>query len=181
MDPVDAVAALFEERGRREYFGEVVSVSTHMLQTAALAARAGAPDALIVAALLHDVGHLLSTQSGDDRHEQTGAEWLSDWLPAEVTEPIRLHVAAKRYLCAADAEYVSGLSAASAQSLELQGGPMNGDELRQFETLLYAADAVAVRRWDDLAKDPTAATPPFDDFRPLLRRLRLAPDETPEN
>jgi gamma-butyrobetaine dioxygenase len=175
MQPLETIAELFEHAGAHSYFGEAVSVSTHMLQAAALADRAGAANALIGAALLHDVGHLLAVQNpGDDRHEETGAQWLAQWLPAEVTEPIRLHVMAKRYLCATDPGYREMLSAASLQSLELQGGPMRDEEVRAFVELTFAEDAVAVRRWDEAAKDPARRTPQFDHFRPLLRCLIAA-------
>jgi phosphonate degradation associated HDIG domain protein len=171
-DALETLASLFEHAGMREYFGESVSVSVHMLQAGALAEAAGAPDHLVAAALLHDVGHLRSVQDGsDDRHEETGAKWLAAWLPAEVTEPIRLHVAAKRYLCATEPGYLEMLSAASLQSLELQGGPMTSDEAGDFHASPYASDAVAVRRWDEAAKDPKAVTPDFNHFRPVLQRL----------
>ena len=168
---IDAIATLFEREGTREYFGEAVSVSAHMLQAGALAEAAGAPDHLIAAALLHDVGHLRSVASGATPHEEAGASWLAQWLPAEVTEAIRLHVAAKRYLCAVETEYVASLSSASLQSLATQGGPMSPLEREQFEGLPNAHAAVAVRRWDEAAKDPAAPTPAFEHFRPLLARL----------
>jgi len=173
-DLVDMLAALFADEGAREYFGETVSVSTHMLQAGALAEADGAPDALVGAALLHDVGHLrpATHQHGsDDRHEETGADWLAQWLPLEATAPVRLHVAAKRYLCATDPGYLDRLSAASVRTLGLQGGVMTAAEVRAFEQLPYAQDAVAVRRWDEAAKDPLGHTPEFEHFRPLLKRL----------
>jgi gamma-butyrobetaine dioxygenase len=175
---VERIAALFANEGTQEYFGEQVTQAAHMLQAAALAEAAGAPDNLVAAALLHDVGHFRGILSGhdlmagrDNRHEETGAAWLAQWLPPEVTEPVRLHVPAKRYLCAIDAEYMSKLSEASVYTLGVQGGPMPVDEARAFESLPYAQDAVAVRRWDEAAKDPAAPTPEFDHFRPLLERL----------
>lgn len=168
-EAIEALAQLFESEGMREYFGEAVSVSAHMLQAAALAESADAPDRLVAAALLHDVGHVLAPSGGP--HETTGADWLAQWMPAGVTQPIRLHVAAKRYLCARDPEYFATLSPASVQSLQVQGGPMTDAEAIAFETDLHAADALAVRRWDEAAKDPDAPTRDFDHFRPLLRRL----------
>jgi gamma-butyrobetaine dioxygenase len=173
MSPIDVIASLFDQEGQREYFGEAVSVSTHMLQAAALAELAGSPDALVAAALLHDIGHLrtLGSAAGDPRHEEVGAAWLAQWLPASVTEPVRLHVAAKRYLCAAEPGYLERLSPASVQSLAVQGGPMSGDEVRAFRQQRFIEDAVAVRRWDDAAKDPAAPTPQFEHFRPLLARF----------
>lgn len=170
---LEALAQLFASEGMREYFGEAVTVSQHMLQAGALAESAEAPDKLVAAALLHDVGHVLSGphQLPHVPHERLGADWLSRWLPDGVTEPIRLHVAAKRYLCARQPAYFAMLSAASVQSLEVQGGPMSEAEAAAFEASPYASAAIAVRRWDEAAKDPSAASPAFDHFRPLLGRL----------
>ena len=183
-DPIDEIAGLFSGDGMRNYFGEAVSVSVHMLQAAALAEADGAGDHLVAAALLHDIGHVRGVLSGhdlmsgapddrhgDDRHEETGATWLAQWFPGEVTEPVRLHVAAKRYLCAVDPEYRSRLSPASVSTLEVQGGPMTAEQAHTFASLASAEDAIAVRRWDEAAKDPAAATPDFDHFRPMLQRL----------
>ena len=177
-EPIDAIAALFAGEGMREYFGEPVSVGVHMLQTAALAESSGAPDHLVAAALLHDIGHVRGVQiahillSGTtDRHEEVGAGWLSAWFPAEVIEPVRLHEAARRYLCVVDENYLSSLSRESACTLRKQGGPMTTREARAFEQLPYAQAAIAVRRWDEAAKDPTARTPEFDHFRPVLERV----------
>jgi gamma-butyrobetaine dioxygenase len=177
-DPVERIAALFASDGMQDYLGEPVTQAAHMLQAAALAEAAGAPDHLVAAALLHDVGHFQGILSGhdlmagrDNRHEETGAAWLAQWLSREVTEPVRLHVPAKRYLCFVDPGYMSRLSAASLYTLGVQGGPMRASEVRTFEELSYAQDAVAVRRWDEAAKDPAALTPGFNHFRPLLERL----------
>jgi gamma-butyrobetaine dioxygenase len=176
--PIEIIAALFTNEGGQEYFGEAVTQSAHMLQAAALAEAADAPDNLVAAALLHDVGHFKGILSGhdliagrDNRHEETGAAWLAHWLPPAVTEPVRLHVPAKRYLCAVDPDYMRKLSAASVYTLNVQGGPMSADEARAFEKLAHAQDAVSVRRWDEAAKDPAAVTPEFDHFRPVLQRL----------
>jgi gamma-butyrobetaine dioxygenase len=172
-DPIDAIAELFEREGTPEYLGEAVSLSVHMLQAGILAELAGAPDHLVAAALLHDVGHLHAVASaGPAPHEDSGARWLAVWLPVDVTEPIRLHVAAKRYLCATQPDYLASLSQASVESLAVQGGVMNTSEARLFELLPYAHDAIALRRWDEAAKDPSAPTLPFDHFRPRLARLR---------
>ncbi len=182
--PVDAIAELFGSEGARDYLGEPVTVAEHLLQAGALAEAAGAPPAQVAAALLHDVGHLrggelsVSAPSGrdlmagtDNRHGHRGAAWLAQWFPPAVTEPVRLHVAAKRYLCAVEPSYFRLLSQASVYTLSVQGGPMTEAEAREFAAHPYAAAAVAVRRWDDRAKDPTARAPDFDDFRPLLTRL----------
>jgi len=175
--PIEQVAALFASQAGQAYFGEPVSVAVHMLQAGALAEAAAAPEPLVAAALLHDVGHARGAprehddHQTDQRHEETGATWLAQWFPPTVTEPVRLHVAAKRYLCATEPSYVAGLSPASVRSLTLQGGPMPPDEARAFEQSPYWQAALAVRRWDEAAKDPAAPTPTFDHFRPLLVRL----------
>ena len=176
--PVGVIAGLFASEGAAEYLGEPVTQAAHMLQAAALAERDGAPPALIAAALLHDVGHFHGAVTGhdlmhgtDNRHSHTGADWLAQWFGPEVTEPVRLHVAAKRYLCATEPGYAATLSPASVYTLGVQGGPMQGAELGEFTASPYAADAVRVRRWDDQAKDPQARAPEFSHYRPLLSGL----------
>ncbi|WP_405988810.1 TauD/TfdA family dioxygenase [Streptomyces sp. NBC_00986] len=175
---VDELAELFAGEGASAYLGEEVTMAQHMLQAAARAEEAGAPDALIAAALLHDLGHFHGPVSGeelmegtDNRHNHTGADRLAEWFGPEVTEPIRLHVAAKRYLCAVEPGYFGRLSEASVYTLEVQGGPMYPAEVAVYEANPYAADGVAVRRWDDEGKDPEAPTPDFAHFRPLLTAL----------
>jgi gamma-butyrobetaine dioxygenase len=177
-DAVQVIADAFASEGAQEYLGEPVTQAAHMLQTAALAERDRAGDALIAAALLHDVGHFTGIVSGhdpmrgaDDRHQESGAFWLAQWFGPQVTEPVRLHVAAKRYLCAVDADYVAALSQASVDALRVQGGPMQAAEIAAFDAEPYAQAALRLRRWDDAAKDPGALFPPFDHFRPLLRAL----------
>jgi phosphonate degradation associated HDIG domain protein len=177
-DVVDRLAKLFAEQGESEYLGEPVTQAEHMLQAAAYAEAAGASDPLIAAALLHDIGHFLGEISGhdlmsgtDNRHSHTGADWLAAWFPGTMTEPVRMHVAAKRYLCAVEPGYFDLLSEASVYTLSVQGGPMNDAEVTEFERGGYANDAVALRRWDEAAKDPNAHVPDFDHYRPLLERL----------
>jgi gamma-butyrobetaine dioxygenase len=177
-DPVGQIADLFASVGAAEYLGEPVTQAAHMLQAARLAEREEAGDALVAAALLHDVGHFTGTVSGqqlmagtDNRHSHAGADWLAQWFGPDVTEPVRMHVAAKRYLCAVEPGYADTLSPASVYTLGVQGGPMQGDELAEFAASPYAEDACRLRRWDDAAKDPEAAAPPFAHFRPLLTRL----------
>ncbi|HEX3791715.1 MAG TPA: TauD/TfdA family dioxygenase [Pseudonocardiaceae bacterium] len=172
------LADLFAGDGAADYLGEEVTLAVHMLQTGALAAAQGAPDHLVAAALLHDVGHLTGVISGqelmagrDNHHSDTGADWLAQWFPASVTQPVRLHVAAKRYLCAVDPDYVDELSPASVYTLGVQGGPMSATEIAAFEASPHHADAVAVRRWDDAAKDPAVPPPTFATFAPLLAEL----------
>jgi gamma-butyrobetaine dioxygenase len=176
--PVGIIEGLFASEGAADYLGEPVTQAEHMLQAAALAERDGAPPALIAAALLHDVGHFTGAVSGhelmrgtDNRHSDSGADWLAQWFGPEVTEPVRLHVAAKRYLCATEPGYANMLSPASVYTLGVQGGPMKGAELAEFAASPYAAAAVQVRRWDDQAKDPQAQAPDFGHFRPLLEDL----------
>ncbi len=168
--PINALRELFASAGAREYFGETVSLGAHMLQAGDLAQRAAARDPLVVAALLHDVGHLLDSR----HHEQAGAEWLAQWFPQAVTEPVRLHVSAKRYLCATEPGYFACLSPASVDSLGRQGGPMSAREVEEFRQQAYASEAVAVRRLDEQAKDPAAPTPVFESFYATLRRAMRA-------
>ncbi|HEX3490128.1 MAG TPA: HD domain-containing protein [Streptosporangiaceae bacterium] len=177
-DPVATIAGLFASEGAADYLGEPVTQAAHMLQTAALAERDAAPGALVAAALLHDVGHFTGTVTGrdlmrgtDNRHSDQGAGWLAQWFGPEVTEPVRLHVDAKRYLCATEPGYLERLSPASVYTLGVQGGPMRGAERAAFAARPHAADACRVRRWDDAAKDPAAGHPPLDHFLPLLRSL----------
>jgi len=139
--------------------GEAVSMAQHMEQSAACATADGADDELVVAALLHDIGHFLSDhpidaleQGRDNYHEEAGATYLQRYFPPSVTEPIRLHVAAKRYLCATDPDYLDQLSDASVDSLRVQGGPMNSDEIRQFEVSPHCRAAVKLRLYDDDGK-----------------------------
>jgi gamma-butyrobetaine dioxygenase len=166
---VEVIGELFAGPGARDHLGEPVPIGEHMRQAGALAEEAGAEDALVAAALLHDIGHLLG--EAEDRHGEAGARWLSQWFGGAVTEPVRLHVPAKRYLCAADADYLGLLSAESARTLSLQGGPMTPAEVAAFEGLPHARNAVAVRRWDDQAKDPAVVPPRFAHFAPLLEAL----------
>lgn len=157
-------------------YDESVSQTAHAVQTAMLAERDGASPALMVASLLHDLAHLLERDPADGaaqpdrdlRHEVVAARFLATWFGPEVTAPIRHHVAAKRYLCAIDPEYTRALSPASVHSLALQGGPMSPDEAGAFLSVDGAAEAVRLRRWDDLAKDPDLMAPAFADHRELL-------------
>jgi gamma-butyrobetaine dioxygenase len=167
---VETIGTLFAGPGARDHMGEPVPIGEHMLQAGALAEAAGARASLVAAALLHDVGHLLGA-TDEDRHGEAGARWLSRWFGDPVTEPVRLHVPAKRYLCAADAGYLGLLSAESVRTLALQGGPMSAGEVAAFDVLPHARDAVAVRRWDDQAKDPAVTAPRFAHFAPLLEAL----------
>jgi gamma-butyrobetaine dioxygenase len=176
--PLEVIAALFDGPGARDYFGEAVSVATHMLLAAGLAEAAAAPGPLIAAALLHDVGHFTGTVTGrdlmqgtDNNHSDQGANWLAQWFGPDVTEPVRLHVAAKRYLCATEPGYFARLSPASVYTLTVQGGPMQGEEIGEFEASPFALQACQVRRWDDEAKDPGARVAEFEHYVPVLAAL----------
>lgn len=171
---VESLADLLAGCAADMYGGEAVTQLAHALQAAELAARAGAADALVCAALLHDVGHLLAkTETGDDRHEQIGAGLLATLFDRAVTEPVRLHVMAKRYLCTVEPDYFATLSRESVRSLALQGGLLSGTEAASFAALPHAEDAVRLRRWDDLAKDPAARTRSLQSFLPLLQAHAL--------
>jgi predicted HD phosphohydrolase len=171
MTSVDEVLSLYDRWGGDRYDEEVAQLD-HALQTAALAAAAGAPDILIAAALLHDVGHLLELRGdASSPHETLGPAFLSTLLPEAVTAPIGSHVAAKRYLCAVEPSYVTGLSAGSVRSLRRQGGPMSAAEVAAFEASAGWGDAVALRRWDDAGKVRDAGVPGLPDYAPLLRSL----------
>lgn len=171
------IFGLFRDRGDSMYSGEPVSQTEHALQAAFLAENERAGSALIVAALLHDIGHLLSkhpedcAEAGiDDRHEQLGAQWLSARFEPEVVEPIRLHVPAKRYLCAVNPDYLEDLSNASLTSLKLQGGPFTAAEVKAFDALPHAQPALRLRAWDDAAKVADLKVPDLPHYRPHLEK-----------
>jgi phosphonate degradation associated HDIG domain protein len=178
LDTPEAILELLASRGGDSYFGEPVTVMEHCLQAAFFAREANSPRELIAAALLHDVGHLLhhadedvADHGIDTRHEELADRLLRAHLPPAVTEPIRLHVAAKRYLCFANAAYLQALSPSSLLSLGLQGGPMSANEAAAFLAGPFAREAVALRRWDDEAKIPELVVPSTDSYLPLLKAL----------
>jgi phosphonate degradation associated HDIG domain protein len=180
MTITDDILAIFNRRGAGAYFGEDVSMTEHALQAAYFAQAAGAPPALIVAALLHDIGHLvedvpddLADWTEDAHHEQIGGHWLAKRFRPEVSEPVRLHVPAKRYLLATDDKYFAKLSPASVVTLGLQGGPMSAQEVAKFNTERYGSDAVLVRQCDDRGKVAGLKTPGLADYRPLIEALAL--------
>lgn len=175
---VEFIADIFERRGAESYLGEAVTMSEHMLQGAVLAEEEGAPEDLVAAALLHDIGHYTSEfgamSLGDERdnyHEEAGAHVLEPFFPPVITECVRLHVPAKRYLCATDKGYYERLSEASKHTLMLQGGPMSAEEVKAFEAHPYYREAVKVRIWDDEGKKPGVVTPAFRHYVPLLERV----------
>ncbi|QDU89525.1 hypothetical protein Pla175_29170 [Pirellulimonas nuda] len=176
----EEIGALFESRGGSLYGGEGVTQLEHALQAADLAERQGASSELIAAALLHDIGHLLHDlpddapdRGVDDAHEYLGAAWLAARFPPAVLEPVRMHVASKRYLCAAEPGYWDSLSEPSKVSLTLQGGPMSADECSAFRAGPHCRACLAVRRWDDLAKVAGLETPPLTHFLEHVRRAAL--------
>lgn len=172
---LDTIAALLTERGNGHYGLSGVLQVQHALQAAWLAERDGRQPALIAAALLHDIGHLVhdlgedpAAQGVDDRHEEVGQAYLSQLFGPEVTEPVRLHVAAKRYLCGAEADYFGRLSPDSVRSLSLQGGPMSAGEMAAFLDNPHAQAAVQLRRYDEAAKVKGLETPPVAHFMPYV-------------
>ena len=174
----DELQRIYGQRGGAAYFGEAVTVTEHGLQAAHFARVAGAGEALIVAALLHDIGHLvewvpddINDWRTDAQHELIGSRWLARHFGPEVSEPVRLHVPAKRYLCATDRDYVGKLSAASVHTLELQGGPMRQTEIAAFEAEPFASDAIIIRRCDDQGKVAGLAVPGLEHYRSTIERL----------
>lgn len=160
------VLAPLEARGREAYLGEPLTVTEHSLQAALAAELDGAPPGLVVAALLHDVGWLLP--NGPRTHEARGAAFLRRLFGPAVTEPVRLHVTAKRYLCTIDPGYRAALAADSRRTLGRQGGLLDEDAREAFADDPYAGDALRLRRYDDAAKVPGAATPPLEHFATLV-------------
>ena len=177
----DEIFEILETKGGARYGGEDVSQLQHALQCATLAERAGASDPLVVAALFHDIGHLILDDEGaagrghDLVHEECGAEVLECLFGPEVAEPVRLHVEAKRYLCTANPRYAERLSEASMLSLQVQGGPMDAEAAARFAAGPHAKSATMLRSWDETAKDPEARTPPLGHFRAAALRLRRRP------
>lgn len=174
---VDEIIELYRRWGDHAY-DEEVTQTTHAVQCAHWAMDEDAPSHLVVAALLHDMGHLLEIEARqsadvvatiDLRHQHAGADALAGVFGHDVTNPIRWHVEAKRYLCATDPSYMGGLSVGSLASLALQGGPMTPTECAQFAALNESADAVRLRRWDDRGKDVDSPLFTVDDLARLLR------------
>ncbi len=175
---VDFIGNIFLRRGADSYLGEDVTMSEHMLQGAQLAEQSGASDEVVAAILLHDIGHYTSEFPEDslekginNYHDEAGAAVLQSWFPALVTDCVKYHVAAKRYLCAIDPDYFAKLSDASVHTLKLQGGPMSAEEVRDFEQLRHRKEIVQVRLWDDEGKVAGVETPDFAYYAPLLQRV----------
>jgi phosphonate degradation associated HDIG domain protein len=172
------IGSIFERRGDEEYLGEPVTMGEHMLQGATIAEQDGQPEEIIVAALLHDIGHFTSEfgtfmmdDTEDRHHEDAGAAVLERFFPKIVTDCCRYHVAAKRYLCATRPDYFNRLSEASIHSLNLQGGAMTAEEVAVFEQNPNLKDIVAVRYLDEAGKQAGMKTPDFWHFAPMVQNL----------
>jgi phosphonate degradation associated HDIG domain protein len=173
------ISAIYDGSGARPYGLYHINQRQHALQSAALAEAQGLSATMVMACLLHDIGHMAhdlgenpAAEGIDDQHEALGAAWAAARFGASVSEPVRLHVAAKRYLCATEPAYAAGLSKDSRISLALQGGPMSPAEQAAFLALPFAHDAIWLRRIDECAKDPAAVTPSLEDI--LARHLSAA-------
>jgi len=182
VDPVDEICVILSERGSAGYGEERVTQLAHALQCAQIAEASGTDPALITAALLHDIGHLVhhlgrgvAERGIDDHHEVRAGDWLDRYFGEDVTGPVRLHVDAKRYLTATDPKYFGLLSAASVRSLALQGGPFSLDLAKGFIALPHASAAVSLRRWDEAAKVPGKTTPGLEHFRRYMVASLRAP------
>ncbi len=175
---LDDIRSLFERHGKLAYSGEPVTQLEHALQSGTLAEEEGATDELVAAAFLHDLGHLLNRQGEtptkrgvDDLHQYFALPFLRPVLPEAVLEPIRLHVDAKRCLCAIDPTYFGLLSPDSVRSLELQGGIYSREEAHAFLQKPFAEDALRLRKWDDRAKKEGRATPDMEHFLRVVERV----------
>ena len=175
---IDYLEDVLLRRGEDSYLGESVTMSEHMLQAACQAEKAGESPEVMVAALLHDIGHYSAefpeaylTVGYDNRHEEAGAAILDPFFAEEIVAPVRWHVQAKRYLCATEPDYLDSLSPASKTTLQLQGGIFNDQEIRGFEANPFFQSIVRVRRYDDAAKVPGAKTPPVHHYLAMARKL----------
>jgi predicted HD phosphohydrolase len=177
---IEEILGAYETGGDLDY-GENISMREHMLQTACLAEQGGNEERIIVAALLHDYGHLVCDQpnnifaeGSDNFHETVGARALESWFDEGIVGAIRLHVDAKRYLCAANPKYLAKLSDASITTLGVQGGPMNREEMVGFREQVGYEMALTIRVYDDLGKEPRMLRPKLPHYVPMLRRCLSA-------
>jgi len=175
MSATDDLIEMLTSKGSAMYGNEAVTQLAHALQCAWLAEKSGETAATITACLFHDIGHMVleddaeAAEDGIDlRHEDVGADHLAKWFGPDVTQPVRLHVDAKRYLCATEPTYFSTLSPASVTSLEVQGGPFGTRAAEHFAAQPFVREAIRLRRWDDHAKDPRVETPTVAHFRPYI-------------
>jgi phosphonate degradation associated HDIG domain protein len=174
------IEKLFDQRGHEQYTGEPVTQLQHALQSGFLGEQAGASDELVTAAVLHDLGHMLhdlgetpSIHGVDDVHQYRVLPFLRGLFPDSVINAIQRHVDAKRYLCATRPEYHDSLSDDSKRSLKLQGGIFSEGEAAAFIAEDGAKDAVQLRLWDDLAKQPDLQTPGLSHYMQIARRCAL--------
>lgn len=174
---LDAIIHLYRTAGASRRRGSPVTHEQHALQCGSLAEAAGRPAALVAAALLHDLGHLLPDLEGADEevgHELRALPLLQAMFPSAVTEPIRLHVLARRFLCVADPHHWALLPPGAQAALAREGGPFSAEEAVAFARLPHALDAIDLRRWDDQSRSPTRITPGWSHFRFVLEQARLA-------
>ena len=181
-DILAEIAQRLDVNGQHRYGLSDINQIQHGLQAAWLAEQAGDPPSLIAASLMHDIGHMLhdlgespAEHGIDDRHEDIGHAFLVTHFGPEVTEPVRLHVAAKRYLCGKEADYFAKLSRDSVLSLSLQGGPMTAEEIADFEALPHWQAAIRLRRYDEGAKVKGLTTPPIAHFMPYVAQVLRSP------
>ena len=177
---INSIFEILSTKGHEQYGTEAVSQLEHALQCATLAKTSNATPELITASLLHDFGHLVhnlgedAAERGiDDRHEYRALGYLKTIFSDAVTEPIRMHVNAKRYLCAVNQYYWNSLSPVSKTSLKLQGGIFSEAEATEFINQPYAEDAVKLRIWDDLAKVEGLVTPKLNYFLPAIEKSMI--------
>jgi len=178
---VDTIVEIFDGLASQEYLGEPVTIADHMLQSATVAERNGLDKHVVIAALLHDIGHFTSehgtftmNDTMDRLHEDAGAQLIERFFPETVTDCVRHHVAAKRYLCAKRPHYFERLSEASIKSLELQGGPMSEAEMTAFEQQPHLEQIVQVRHMDDAGKVAGGDVLPLSHFLPTIREMVAA-------
>jgi phosphonate degradation associated HDIG domain protein len=171
---LDTIADWYRLRADGMYGGEAVTQLEHALQCATLAQKEDAHPELIAAAFLHDIGHLVEDMIDiNDPHERIAVNLLCNLFNDAVTEPIRMHVEAKRYLCAIDPLHWTTLSEMSKRSLIWQGGPFTAPEAMAFISQPHADEAVRLRQWDDAAKVSGAETPSLDAFLKIIWRVAL--------
>ena len=178
----DQVIELLRSSGGEQYFGEDVTKLQHAEQCAWHARQAGAGEELVLAALLHDIGHMLETADArrDERvgvinHDALGERWLLErGFSPRLASLVGAHVDAKRYLTATNPSYLGRLSNASRETLRLQGGPMDELSAASFAADPEVRDKLRLRAWDELAKDPSWRGPGIASYRDMLIRHLLA-------
>lgn len=172
---VQEIFSLYEKHGAGEYAGEKVTQLQHMVQAGELAKQAGYDDEVILAAFLHDIGHILETEHeqmdgfGTVDHEKVGADFLRErGFSERLARLVENHVSAKRYLTFKDDSYYKSLSDASKKTLEYQGGRMNAAEAKEFEEDELFHEFIAMRKWDEQAKEEDLKLEPIDYYKNLM-------------